>query len=230
MSHASQRIAVILPALNEAEVIGDVLDAIPKVARAIVVDNGSTDETADRARAHGAHVLREPNRGYGSAVLCGLAYLASDPPDVVVVLDADHAERPELLPDLVQPIFDGRADCVFSDRSVIAEAASLTAPQRVGNLLATRIIHRWTGVTFRDLGPFRALSWHAVEVLNLQDQTWGFNVEMQLKAVERGLRILELPLPYRVRQGGHSKISGTISGTVRAGYKILLTLARHRPW
>jgi glycosyltransferase involved in cell wall biosynthesis len=223
----SPDIAVILPALDEAASIGGVLAELPAGVRRVVVDNGSRDGTAEVARAAGAEVVHEPRRGYGRAVQAGLRHLAGAPPEVVVILDADHADDPRRLPDLVGPIAEGRADLVLSDRSRLAEPGALTPAQRWGNRLALLGIRRATGHAYRDLGPFRALSWDALERLDLRDPTWGWNVEMQIKAARRGLRILEVSLPYRKRRAGRSKISGTLLGTVRAGYRIVLTLARH---
>lgn len=221
------RVAVVIPALDEEEALGPVLAAIPRGTRVIVVDNGSVDGTVQVARDGGAEVVSEPRRGYGRAVQAGLRALRDAPPDVVVVLDADGSDDPSHLPELVAPIAEGRADLVLADRTRQAERGALTVPQVVGNAIA-RTGMRWlTGHAYRDLGPFRALRWEALPQLGLSDPTWGFNVEMQLDAARQGLRIVEIALPYRNRRGGRSKISGTVIGTVRAGYRILATLARH---
>lgn len=225
---APHDIAVIIPALDEEDALPGVLAALPSDVRVVVVDNGSTDRTADVARRAGVEVLTEPVRGYGTAVQTGLAHLAASPPAVVVILDADHADDPARLPDLVRPILDGRVDAVFADRTRDVVPGAMTPAQVWGNRFATWGIAAATGRWFRDLGPFRALSWSALQQLDLQDPTWGWNVEMNLKAVKRGLRVAEIPLPYRERQAGVSKISGTVMGTVRAGYRIVVTLARHR--
>jgi glycosyltransferase involved in cell wall biosynthesis len=220
------RVAVVIPALNEAASLPGVLADLPDGVRVVVVDNGSTDGTGDVARARGAEVVVEARRGYGSAVQAGLRRLSADPPDVVVILDADHADDPRRIDELVGPIARGEADLALSVRR--AERGALTTAQRVGNRLATALIRWSTGRRYRDLGPFRALSWAAVERLALVDPTWGWNVEMQMKAATRGLRVVEVELPYRKRRAGRSKISGTVTGTLRAGYRIVWAVRRYR--
>ena len=221
-------VAVVIPALNEAATLVAVLRSLPAGVRVVVADNGSTDATADLALRCGAEVVAVPRRGYGSAVLAGIARLAPRPPDVLVVLDADLSDSPHLLSRLVEPIAAGRADLVCADRSRTAERGALTLPQRFGNGLAVRLIHRVSGRRFQDLGPFRAIRWTSLQRLALEDPTWGFNVEMNLKAVRHGLRIEEVPLPYGQRRGGRSKISGSIVGSARAGYRILAAVQRYR--
>lgn len=221
-------VAVLIPALNEAGSLRGVIAALPADVRCIVIDNGSTDNTASIAVSAGAEVIAEPRRGYGSAVQAGLRHLAADPPDVVVILDADHADDPQRIQRLLEPIVAGDADLVLADRSLTAEAGALTLPQRFGNRLATALIAGISGRHYRDMGPFRALSWSAVQRLDLVDPTWGWNLEMQLKAAQRGLRVLEIPLPYRKRRAGQSKISGSFTGSVRAGYRILWAVNRYR--
>jgi len=223
------KIVTILPALNEEASLPGVLNAIPAHVQAVVVDNGSTDRTAGVARAAGATVLHEPKRGYGTAVLAGMARLASDPPDIVVILDADHADYPELMDRLTGPITADQADFVLSDRTISAEPGALTPQQRAGNALATALIARATGFRYRDMGPFRAIRWSSLMQLAMSDPTWGWNVEMQMKAVLAGLRIQEVSMPYRCRRAGESKISGTLVGTVRAGYRILRAVQRWTP-
>lgn len=203
------------------------LGDLPAEVRVVVVDNGSTDRTAEVARAHGAEVVSEPRRGYGSAVQAGMRHLAADPPAVMVVLDADHADRPELIGHLVGPILDDYADLVLSERTMTAERGALTPQQVFGNWLATRLIRRQTGFAYRDMGPFRAIRWSSLTTLAMVDPTWGWNVEMQMKAVYRGLRIVEVPLPYRARQVGVSKISGSLRGSARAGVRILQAVRRY---
>jgi glycosyltransferase involved in cell wall biosynthesis len=222
------RVAVLIPALNEAASLPFVLADLPPVDRVVVVDNGSTDGTADAARAGGAEVVSEPRRGYGTAVLAGMAHLRSDPPDVLVILDGDHADPAERLPDLVRPIAEGRADLVQTDRTGTAEPGALTWTQRHGNRLATTLVAGVTGHRFRDMGPFRAIRWDALERLGMVDPTFGWNVEMQMKAVRHGLRIVEVPLPYRKRARGRSKISGSLSGAIRAGARILWAVHHYR--
>jgi glycosyltransferase involved in cell wall biosynthesis len=221
-------IAVLIPALNEAGSLPGVLADIPNlVDRIVVIDNGSTDGTGAVAAAEGADVVYALPKGYGTAVLAGIAMLRPDPPDVVVILDADHADVPQRIADLVDPILDGRADLVQIDRSTTAEPGSLTFPQRFGNRLATRLIRLRTGHVYRDMGPFRAIRWTSLIALHMEDPTWGWNVEMQMKAVHNGLRILEVPLPYRARRKGASKISGSLTGAARAGVRILAAVVRY---
>jgi glycosyltransferase involved in cell wall biosynthesis len=219
---------VVIHALDEAASLPGVLAALPSVWRVVVADNGSRDGTPELARSAGAEVVHEPRRGYGSAVLAGFRHLSADPPDVVVVLDADHADRPELLPRLLAPIAADEADFVLSDRTRDAESGALTPQQRAGTWLATRLMHLVSGHRYRDMAPFRAIRWSSLERLGMEDPTWGWNVEMQLKAVRRGLRICEIPLPYRPRVAGRSKISGTLRGTVIAGGRILWAVRYYR--
>lgn len=221
------RVAVVIPALDEEATIADVVQQLPQGVQVVVVDNGSADATAERAASAGATVLHEAARGYGSAVQAGLAHLAQDPPDVVAILDADLADDPATLGVLVGPIAQDEADFVLADRSRTSEPGALTPPQRWGNALALAGIAAITGHRYQDLGPFRALRWSSLQQLQMSDPTWGWNVEMQIKAVRQGLRVVEIPLRYRCRHAGQSKISGTVIGTVRAGYRILLTLAQY---
>lgn len=228
------RVAVLIPALNEADSLPSVwadlapLRAAGEIDRVVVVDNGSTDDTAAVARALGAEVVYAPRRGYGTAVQAGLNHVRADPPGVVVILDADHADPIERLPELVAPIRSGAADLVMTDRTRTAEPGALTGVQRFGNRLATTLIHLTTGHRYRDMGPFRAIRFEALERLGLEDPTWGWNVEMQMKAVHHGLKVLELPLPYRARARGRSKISGSLQGAARAGVRILWAVHRYR--
>lgn len=222
------RVAVLIPALDEAESLPGVLASLPAVERVVVIDNGSTDATAAVARAHGAEVVSAPRRGYGTAVQAGIHRLRSDPPDVVVILDADGADPGERLFDLVLPIAAGHADLVSTDRTRTAEPGALTPVQRYGNLLSVWLIARVTGRRYRDMGPFRAIRWSSLVALDMSDPTWGWNVEMQIKAVKLGLRILEVPLPYRARARGRSKISGSLRGAARAGARILWAVNRYR--
>ncbi len=222
------RVAVLIPALNEAESLPALFAEIPEVDRIVLIDNGSLDGTADIAANLGAEVIQQSKRGYGNAILSGMALLKVDPPDVVVILDADGADPPGLMSHLLEPIRENRADLVLSDRTDHAEPGSLTRTQRYGNRLATRLIAWQTGYRYRDMGPFRAIRWSSLERLQMCDPTWGWNVEMQMKAVQQGLRITEVPLPYRRRSHGESKISGNLSGALRAGYRILLAVNRYR--
>jgi glycosyltransferase involved in cell wall biosynthesis len=224
-------IVVIIPAFNEEGGIGNVLAEIPMalVREVIVVDNGSTDATAACAREAGATVLSEPRRGYGSACLRGMAYVAEGavPPEVVVFLDADHSDFPEELPQVAGPVLEGTADMVIGSRvSGQRERGSLTPQQVFGNWLATRLLHWFYGEKFTDLGPFRAISYPALVGLHMCDTNYGWTVEMQLKAAQQKLRCQEVPVRYRNRIG-KSKVSGTVKGTVMAGYKILYTLFKY---
>lgn len=218
---------VVIPALDEEATLAGVIAAIPSTVRRVVVaDNGSTDRTAEVARQAGATVVSEPERGYGAACLAALAALADDPPEVVVFLDGDGSDDPAELDALLAPLTLG-ADLVIGSRTRgPAEPGSLTAPQRVGNALACRWI-RWVyGERFSDLGPFRAIRWEALRSLELRDRNWGWTVEMQLAAAREKLRCAEVPVRYRNRRGGRSKVSGTVRGSVSAGAKILWLLTR----
>lgn len=207
-----------------------VLAAIPReaVAEIVVVDNGSTDRTAEVARASGARVVAERERGYGAACLRGMAALAADPPDVVVFMDADGSDGPEQLPLLLEPLARGEADLVIGSRLLGgAEPGALTGLQRFGNGLATWLMWLVWRRRFTDLGPFRAIRWEALRRLGMRDRGFGWTVEMQIRACKRGLRAVEVPVRYRPRTRGVSKISGTWGASLRAGAKILWTILRH---
>ena len=192
----------------------------------IVVDNGSTDDTAAIAEQNGARVVDEPRRGYGSACLAGIAALAEIPPDIVVFLDGDYSDYPTDLPRLLQPILEGRFVLVIGARKANARDALL--PQaRFGNWLTCLLIRRFFGVHYTDLGPFRAIRYSQLLALNMQDKTFGWTVEMQLKAAKQAIPACEVPVRYRKRIGT-SKITGTLTGSLKAGYKILTTLIYHR--
>ena len=193
----------------------------------VVVDNGSTDGTAAAAGASGAKVVPEPRRGYGQACLTGMATLAECAPDIVVFLDGDYSDFPEEMPLLLEPILREEADFVIGSRvRGEQQAGALTRLQRAGNALATWLIRQLYGVAYTDLGPFRAIRREALERLQMADRDFGWTVEMQAKAARYGLRVAEVPVRYR-RRLGMSKISGTLKGSVLAGYKILWTIARH---
>jgi glycosyltransferase involved in cell wall biosynthesis len=227
---ASPTIAVVIPALNEEASLPLVLADIPRppVGRIVVADNGSVDGTARVAREGGAEVVAASRRGYGSACLAGLDHLRrTGPPDVVVFVDADYSDHPDELPRLVAPILAGEADLVIGSRVLGRRERGALLPQaRAGNLVACLLIRLFYGHRFTDLGPFRAVRWDALERLEMSDPNFGWTAEMQVKAVRRGLRSTEVPVSYR-RRVGVSKITGTVSGTIRAGYKILWTVARH---
>ena len=217
--------AVIIPALNEERALPTVLAEIPATLspRVVVVDNGSTDATAEVARAAGVEVVSQRVRGYGRACLSGLAALSGDPPDIVVFLDADHSDYPQDLVDILAPVLAGEADLVCGSRVQQVEAGALAPQVRWGNRLATWMIEKLHGHSYRDMGPFRAVRWRALEQLGMCDPTYGWNAEMQVKAVQHGLRVAEVSVRYRARVG-RSKISGTIKGTVMAGSLIIWTI------
>lgn len=226
------RISIIIPAFNEENGIGEVIREIPKdlVSEIVVVNNASTDNTEKIAAAEGATVLREPVAGYGRACLKGIDYLkrSASPPDIVVFLDADHSDYPEEMVFLVEPIEQNLADLVIGSRALgIKESGSMTPQQVFGNWLATRLLRFLYGVRFTDLGPFRAIRFDALLSLGMHDTTYGWTVEMQLKAARLGLRCTEVPVRYR-RRIGFSKISGTLQGTLMAGYKIITTIFKYR--
>lgn len=226
----AMRVAVVIPARNEEAALGLVLDEIPRrgVDVVIVVNNGSTDRTADVARAHGAIVVEEAVPGYGAACLAGIARTDATI-DVVVILDADHSDYPEDLPALLAPIAAGEADFVIGSRVLGgAEPGSLPWNQRFGNRLACALIRALYGASCTDMGPFRAIRRTALLGLHMRDRTFGWNVEMQAKALIAGLAIREVPVRYR-RRIGTSKISGTVSGTIRAGSRIIGTILMYYP-
>ncbi len=219
---------VVIPALNEQQSLPKVLDALPDrwLRTVVVVDNGSSDATADVARQGGAEVVDEPRRGYGSACLSGLERLRQDPPDIVVFLDADYSDVPQELPRLVAPIIDSDVQMVIGSRTIGAQQQGALLPQAiVGNKLACLIIEFMYGYRFSDLGPFRAIEWTALEQLEMADRDFGWTVEMQAKAARQNVSSVEVPVSYRQRIGV-SKVTGTIRGSVMAGYKILYTLGK----
>ncbi len=225
------RVSIIIPAFNEENGIGEVIREIPRelVTEIVVVNNASTDDTEKIARTEGATVLREPTPGYGRACLKGIAYLkqADLHPDIVVFLDADHSDYPEEMRELIWPIEEGTADLVIGSRALgKKENGSMTPQQVFGNWLATRLLRILYGVRFTDLGPFRAIRFDKLLELDMQDKTYGWTVEMQLKAAKMGFRCREVPVRYR-RRIGFSKISGTVKGTVMAGYKIITTIFKY---
>jgi glycosyltransferase involved in cell wall biosynthesis len=226
---ARPRIAVIIPALNEEASLPKVLADIPGdlVEEVVVVDNCSSDRTAEVAKAGGATVLAEPRRGYGSACLRGITYLKVKIPDIVVFLDGDYSDHPEEMAAVVRPIVREDYDLVIGSRTKgQAEKGALLPQARFGNALATSLVRFLYGFTYSDLGPFRAVRFDKLLVLGMVDRDYGWTVEMQIKAIKCGLKITEVPVRYRKRIG-KSKVTGTWKGTVLAGYKILWTVARY---
>lgn len=226
----SATIDVVIPALNEEASLPRVLADLPRppVRRVVVADNGSVDRTAAVAAEGGAVVVAAARRGYGSACLAGLAHLRQNgPPDVVVFLDADYSDHPEELPQVVAPILAGTADVVIGSRVLGRRERGALLPQaRAGNLVACLLIRLLYGHRYTDLGPFRAARWDALERVGMSDPNFGWTAELQVKALRAGLRVVEVPVSYRKRVGV-SKITGTIRGTVAAGYKILWTVLRY---
>jgi glycosyltransferase involved in cell wall biosynthesis len=227
-------VAFIIPALNEEAALAPMLDGLRAALDAaacadadiVVVDNGSTDATAAVARKHGARVVSEPRRGYGQACLAGMAALSSDT-QMVVFLDADGSDDPEDLEHLLAPVREGEADMVLGSRTAGRESRAFTPQQAFGNWLATGLMRVFFGARYTDLGPFRVLRREALERLKMNDTNFGWTIEMQIKAHRFGLRVAEIPVNYRKRIAGESKISGNFVGTVRAGWKILWTIARY---
>jgi glycosyltransferase involved in cell wall biosynthesis len=223
------KVAVIIPAFNEGAAVPLVIAALPaeKVERVIVVDNGSTDGTAEAARRAGALVVREERRGYGAACLKGIASLPAET-EIVVFLDADYSDHPEELPRLIEPIEAGDFDLVIGSRMLGRREPGALLPQAyLGNKLAVFLIRCLWGVRYSDLGPFRAIRREALERLGMEDRSFGWTVEMQVRAAMEGLRVTERPVSYR-RRIGKSKITGTITGTLRAGAKIISTIFKLR--
>ena len=220
---------VIIPALNEELSIGKVLQEIPKdyVTEIIVVDNGSTDRTAEFAAEAGAIVVSETRRGYGHACMKGIAHALKNHPSIIVFLDGDLSDCPVELPSLLQPICDEKCDLVIGSRMVGVRETGAMLPQAVfGNWLASRLIQLFWGYRFTDLGPFRAVRSDALRQMNMSDGTYGWTVEMQIKAAKLGMKSTEVPVRYRKRIGS-SKVTGTLLGTVNASAKILFTIFRH---
>ena len=221
-------VSVIIPALNEEETIADVVQSIPReiASEIIVVDNGSDDRTAERACEAGARVVAAPCRGYGRACATGVRALGLDC-EIVVFLDGDGSDSPELMPCLVEPIVRGRYDFVIGSRTRgEREAGSLNFQQVFAGRIAGLLVKLLYGVWYTDMCPFRAIRYDALAGLGMREETYGWNLEMQMRAARAGLRVLEVPVDHRRRAGGKSKVSGTLRGTVMAGARILTTFAR----
>lgn len=227
-------IDVLIPAWNEEKALPFVLKGIPKewVRQVIVCDNGSNDRTAEVAGAEGAIVVSQPERGYGNACLAGMRYLqnlpASKQPEIVVFLDGDFSDYPEELPKVVAPILNEGKDLVIgSRRQGGMEPGAMTATQRFGNWLAPFLIRLFYNYRFSDLGPFRAIRWDKLQALGMRDRNYGWTAEMQIKAARQKLNCAEVPVRYRKRAAGHSKVSGTFKGTILAGWKIIITVFKY---
>jgi glycosyltransferase involved in cell wall biosynthesis len=223
------KIIVIIPAFNEAKSIDKVIREIPQdlVNEVVVVNNNSSDATSKVARSAGATVLDETRQGYGFACLKGIDYAKIQKPDIIVFLDADYSDYPEEMRLLIKPIIEQNYDMVIGSRALgERQAGSMTIPQIFGNWLATNLLRLFYGVRYSDLGPFRAIKFEHLLALNMQDTTYGWTVEMQLKAAKMKMKTTEIAVNYRVRVG-KSKISGTIKGTILAGYKIITTIFKY---
>ncbi len=233
---------LVIPALDEEGPLARVLADLPRAGEAfatrggpcmlrqvVVADNGSSDRTAEVARAAGAHVVTELRRGYGAACLAALAAIRPAPPDAVAFVDADHSDDPRELPAVIAPLVAGEADLVVGSRVLgRMEPGAFTPAQAFGNWLAPALLRALWGVRVTDLGPFRAIRWEALEQLRMRDRDYGWTVEMQARAFAARLRVAEVPVSYRRRRLGRSKVSGTLRGVWGAGTKILGTIARVR--
>lgn len=231
------RLAVVIPALNEEEAIpglvGDVMavaatpDLPATVSAVYVVDNGSTDDTAERAKAAGATVVDEPRRGYGRACLSGV--LAAQDAEIIALMDGDRSDVPAELPLLLEPLLNGEADLVIGSRTMgTHDPGSLTIQQRFGNRLAAVLLRLLYGVRVTDIGPFRVIRRQELLGLDMREMTHGWSVEMIARAARNGLRVKEVPVTYRNRDGGESKVSGNFQASIRAGYRIIGTIFRVR--
>jgi len=222
-------VCLVIPALNEEAVIASVVESIPRnvVDQIFVVDNGSTDATAAEARRAGATVVSAPARGYGRACRAGTIAALNAGAKIIAFIDGDGSDCPEFLPQIVGPILQGEYDFVIGSRvRGQREPGSMNTQQLLAGFLAGWLIRLLYGVRYTDMSPFRAIRAELLPELHLREETYGWNLEMQMLVAQRKLRILEIPVDHRNRRGGQSKVSGTFRGTVVAGYRILLTFAR----
>jgi len=221
-----------MPALDEEDALPKILEAMPQwVSRVVVANNGSTDRTAEVALSHGADVVDEPRRGYGAACLAGIRYLAQLdlPPDVLVFIDADGSDDPADMKRVVEPILAGEADLVLGvRRGTDGDVGTILPHARLGNRIVLGLTRLLFGESFRDLPPFRAVRFERLLDLEMDDRDWGWTLQMQIRALRGGLRIRELEVAHRKRSDGHSKISGSLTMSLRVGAKMFYTLARER--
>ena len=228
----AQNIAVIIPAFNEEASIGQVIEALPKayIMKVVVGNNASTDATKAVAEKAGATVVDEARKGYGWACLKAMEHIASWPvkPEIVVFIDGDFSDYPQELPNVVAPILEQDIDLVIGSRALGKKVkGSMTMPQIFGNWLATRLMRLFYGVEYTDLGPFRAIKYSKLLALNMADKTYGWTIEMQLKAANHKMTYTEVPVNYKKRIG-ISKVSGTVKGTILAGYKIIGAVFKYK--
>lgn len=225
-----KKINVVIPAFNEELSIGKVVDAIPKdwIETVIVVNNNSTDKTQEVATLAGATVLLEKRKGYGYACLTGIEEAKKNKADIIVFLDGDFSDYPEEIPQVIEPILEQGMDMVIGSRATgKREKGSMTPQQVFGNWLATRLMKIFYGAIFTDLGPFRAIKMDALEKLQMADKTYGWTIEMQIKAAKHKMNFCEVPVQYKKRIGV-SKVSGTVKGTVLAGIKIIFAVFKYK--
>lgn len=223
---------LVIPALNERNNIDALFDELEPLLGApirhvVLADNGSEDGTPERAAERGAVVVHESQRGYGAACLRALAWIETRdaPPDVVAFLDADLSDDPDQIPTLLKPLCQGEADIAIGQRRALAAPGSLNIVQRFGTIWACTLMWLATGRMYRDLGPLRLARWDTFQKLHMADRTWGWTVELQMKAAILDINVAEIDVPYRRRFEGKSKISGTVRGILAAGWKIMATIA-----
>jgi glycosyltransferase involved in cell wall biosynthesis len=225
----NHNVVVIIPALNEEASIARVVQSLPRsvVSEIVVVDNGSDDDTVKVASAAGATVLRESRRGYGYACLAGISHALKSKPIIIAFIDGDLSDYPEELSEIIRPISEDGCDMVIGSRSMGKSEPGALLPQAIlGNWLACFLIRLFWGYEFTDLGPFRAITTEALQRMKMSDPTFGWTVEMQIKAAKLKLKCIEVPVRYRKRVG-KSKVTGTISGTIKASVKILYTILKY---
>ena len=229
MNHRANCVSVVIPVFNEEDSLPAVIGDLPQdlLLEIIVVDNASTDQSAAVAANLGCRVVPEPRRGYGQACLTGIAALNPNT-DIVIFIDGDHSDHADQLPELLKPILEENYEFVIGSRALgQREQGAMTPQAHYGNKLACFLMRLFWGVAYTDLGPFRAITYRALKQIQMTDRDFGWTIEMQIRAVEEGIRTTEIPVNYR-RRIGASKISGTVSGTIRAGEKILRTIFKYK--